>query len=133
MTKEQFLSRVQAAGGLADPKEAERWSRAVLSALAQLAPDSQTRRQLIAQLPGFLKRPLLTETPRALLMGGEALIQHVAATLDIHAPTAERAVRSVYGVLRGAVSAGELADFEARLPPDAARLLESTGQPPTSE
>jgi uncharacterized protein (DUF2267 family) len=133
MTKAEFLSRVQAAGGLADRKEAERWSRAVLSALGQLAPDSETRRQLIAQLPGFLKTPLLAETPRALPMGREALIQHVAAALDLHARAAERAVRGVYGVLRSAVSAGELADFEARIPPDAARFLESIGQPPTSE
>lgn len=125
MTKEQFLSQVQAAGGLANHKEAERWSRAVLSALSHLAPDSETRRQLITQLPGFLKTPVLTETPRALLMDGETLIQHVAAALDIHAPAAEQAIRAVYGVLRKAVSAGELADFEARIPPDAARLLRS--------
>jgi uncharacterized protein (DUF2267 family) len=110
---------------LANHEEAERWSRAVLAALSHLAPDSETRRQLITQLPGFLKTPLLTETPRPLLMDGEALIQHLAAALDIHARAAERAVRAVYGVLRKAVSAGELTDFEAKVPPDAARLLRS--------
>ena len=125
MTKEQFLAQVQAAEGPADRREAERWSKAVLTALSRLAPDSETRRQLITQLPGFLKRPLLAETPHALLMDGEALIQQVAADLDMRAPLAERAVRTVYGVLRQAVSAGELADFEARIPQDVARLLKS--------
>lgn len=125
MTKEQFLVQVQAAGGLADRPEAERWSRSVLTALSRLAPDSETRRQLITQLPGFLKTPLLAETHHPLLMDGEALIQHVAADLNIRAPLAERAVRTVYGVLRQAVSGGELADFEARIPQDTARLLKT--------
>jgi uncharacterized protein (DUF2267 family) len=125
MTKEAFLAQVQMAAGLADRKEAERWSKAVLAALGHLAPDSETRRQLITQLPGFLKTPLLAETPRSLLMDREALIQHIAAALDIRAPGAERAVRAVYGVLRKAVAPGELADFEARIPPDVAKLLAS--------
>jgi uncharacterized protein (DUF2267 family) len=125
MTKEEFLSRVQTAGDLAERKEAERWSQAVTVALSHLAPDSETRRQLITQLPGFLKRPLLAEAPRSLLMDRGALIQHVAAALDTRAPNAERAVRTVYGVLRKAVAPGELADFEARVPPDVARLLTS--------
>ena len=34
-------------------------------------------------------------------------------------------VSAYYGVLRQAVSAGELADFEARIPQDVARLLKS--------
>ena len=70
-------------------------------------------------------RLVVAETPHALLMDGEALIQQVAADLDIRAPLADQAVRTVYGVLRQAISAGELADFEARIPQDAARLLKS--------
>jgi uncharacterized protein (DUF2267 family) len=66
---------------------------------------------------------MLGETPRVLIMDAEALIQHVAASLGIHAPAAEEAIRAVYAVLRKAVSAGELADFEAKIPPDAAQLL----------
>jgi uncharacterized protein (DUF2267 family) len=126
MNEGEFLSQVQAAAGLADRKEARRWSSAVLTALSRLAPDSETRRQLITQLPGFLKAPLLEETPHALLMDGEALVQHVAAALNVHAPAAATAVHAVYAVLRKAISAGELADFEAKIPPDAARLLRRT-------
>lgn len=125
MTKEEFLSRVQAAGALADRQEAERWSEAVIAALSQLAPDSETRRQFITQLPGFLKKPRLAETPVSLLMDGEALIQHVASALDTRARRAQWAVGAVYGVLRQAVTPGELADFEAKIPEQAARLLES--------
>jgi uncharacterized protein (DUF2267 family) len=82
MRKPEFLAQVKAAGGLSSAKEAERWSKAVLTALVDLAPDSETRRQFITQLPGFLKTPLLVEPPRLLLMEHEAFIQHIGAALE---------------------------------------------------
>jgi len=42
MKKTEFLAQVKAAGGLSSAKEAERWSKAVLTALIDLAPDSET-------------------------------------------------------------------------------------------
>lgn len=123
MKKDEFLAEVQAAGALSGRREAERWAKAVLAALADLTPDSETRRQFITQLPGFLKRHLLALPPRGLVMDRDALIQHVGAALDAHAPEAERALRSVYAVLRKAISAGELDDFEAKLPPDLVAFL----------
>ena len=123
MKKTQFLAEVQAAGELSSAKEAERWSKAVLIALMDLAPDSETRRQFITQLPGFLKTPLLAEAPRALLMDHEALLQRIGAALQTHASEAERALTCVWSALRKAVSAGELADFQARAPKDVGAYL----------
>ena len=125
MKDQQFLSEVQAAAGLPTREEAERWAKAVVGALADLAPDSETRRQLISQLPRVLKAHLQAETRPAVLMDGEALIQHVGAALGVHAPEARRALLAVWSVLRRAVSSGEIADFEARVPRDVAALLEA--------
>ena len=125
MKDQEFLSAVQAAAGLADRTEAERWAKAVAGALAELAPDAETRRQLITQLPRVLKAHLRETTQPALLMDREALIQHVAARLGVHAPEARRALLAVWGVIRRAVAPGELADFKARVPPDVAALLEA--------
>lgn len=125
MTKQEFLSQVQAAAGLPSQQEAERWAKAVVGALADLAPDSETHRQFATQLPGFLKSHVQATTRRSLMMDREALIQHVGAALDLHAPDARRALLAVWGVLRRSVSAGELSDFKARVPEDVAALLEA--------
>jgi uncharacterized protein (DUF2267 family) len=124
MKKPEFLAQVQAAGALSSSEDAERWARAVLTVLIDLAPDSQTRRHFITQLPGFLKTPLRETTPRAILMDHQALLQRIAAELGTHAAEAERALASVWGVLRTAISAGELADFQARVPGDVAAYLQ---------
>jgi uncharacterized protein (DUF2267 family) len=122
---QQFLDEVQAAAGLPSRKDAERWAKAVVGALAQLAPDAETRRQFITQLPGLLKSHVQRETRASLVMEREALIQHVGAALGVHAPEAQRALLAVWGVIRRSVSAGELADFEARVPRDVAAFLEA--------
>ena len=122
---QQFLSEVQAAAGLSTRKDAERWAKAVAGALADLAPDSQTRRRFISQLPRVLKSALQAQTRPALMMDREALIQHVGAALDVHAPDARRALVVVWSVIRRSVSAGEIAEFGARVPKDVAALLEA--------
>jgi uncharacterized protein (DUF2267 family) len=109
---------------LATRKDAERCAKAVAIALADLAPDSQTRRRFISQLPRVLKSALQAETPSGLMMDREALIQHVAAALDVHAPEGRRALLAVWGVIRRSVSQGEIAAFQAHLPRDIAALLE---------
>lgn len=123
MNKTEFLAQIQAAGALASAKEAERWSKAVLTALVDLAPDAEVRRQFITQLPGFLKTPLRDTEPRALLMDHEALLQRIGAALGAHATEAGRALVCVWSVLGKAISAGEIADFQARVPKDVAAHL----------
>lgn len=123
MTRQEFLREVQEAGQLPGPKDAERWARCVVDALAQLAPDSQTRRQFVTQLPGFLKSHLRSEPPSLIVMDREALIQHVGAALGVHAPEAQRVLATVWRVVCKAVAPGEIADFEARIPPDIAAFL----------
>lgn len=123
MRKADFVKRVRESGA-PDGKEAERWATAVLVAFAHLLPDSEARRHFASQLPGPFKSRLLAEAPRALLMNREAFVGHVGAALDVHAAEAERALHAVYGVLKQALSPGEIAAFEARIPTDVAGLLE---------
>jgi uncharacterized protein (DUF2267 family) len=123
MNKDEFLARVQEGGALASRKEAERRSKAVASALAQMLPDSESRRHFVTQLPGFLKSHLLAERPRHLKMTPDALLQHIGHALDTHVPEAERALRVVYRVLGEAVAPGGKADFDRRIPKDIAALL----------
>ncbi|MBI1845772.1 MAG: DUF2267 domain-containing protein [Candidatus Rokubacteria bacterium] len=125
MREQDFIVSVQHAAGLPGRKEAMRWSRAVAAALLDLAPDAETRRKLITELPGFLKSHLRDRAPHPLSMDREALIQHVGAALDLHAPDARRALLAVWGVMRRAVSPGEIAAFAARLSADIAVLLET--------
>lgn len=124
MKMEDFVARIQDSGALANPKEAEQWAAAVLISLSHLLPDSETRRHFVSQLPGRLKARLLEEPPRSLQMDRDAFLQHLGSALGTHAPGAEAALHAVYGVLKQAVSAGEIADFEAHLPKDLAVLLE---------
>ena len=124
MKTEDFVARVQQSESLSSRTEAERWVAAVLTSLSHLLPDSETRRHFVSQLPGRLKSRLLDEAPRSLLMDRDAFLQHLGSGLGTHAPAAETALRAVYGVLKQAVSAGEIADFEAHIPKDIAALLE---------
>ncbi len=124
MKTEDFVLGVQRSGALPNRKEAERWATAVLTSLSQLLPDSEGRRHFVSQLPGRLKSRLLAEPLHALLMDRDAFLQHLGSALGTHAPGAEVALRVVYGVIKQAVSEGEIADFEARIPKDIAALLE---------
>jgi uncharacterized protein (DUF2267 family) len=123
MRKDEFLARVQKAGGTTSRREAERWSKVVLSALAELVKDAAERRHFISQLPGFLKSHLLAETPRSLSTNRDAFVRHVGAQLGVHAVEAERVLTVVYAVLAKAVSLGATADFEEHVPREIAGLL----------
>lgn len=124
MRAEDFVTHVQQSATLSSRTEAERWVAAVLTSLSHLLPDSEARRHFVSELPGPLKSRLLEEEPRSLLMDRDGFLQHVASRLGTHAHEAETALRAVYGVLKQAVSAGEIADFEAHIPKDIAALLE---------
>ncbi len=123
MKAEEFYARVHELGGLESRKEGKRWSIAILRALWHLLPDAETRRHFASQLPRALKSALLDEPPRTLLMDRDAFVQHVAATLGVHAPDGARALRIVYQVLREALSPGQIDELEAHIPKDVAALL----------
>jgi uncharacterized protein (DUF2267 family) len=124
MKKEDFLKRVQTAGGLPSRKEAEHWSIEILRALSHLLSEAEVRRHFISQLPGDLKSRLLMEPPRALTMERDAFIQHVASALGAHAPEGARALKAVYGVLKEALAPGQITQFEAHIPKEIAAFLE---------
>ena len=124
MNVADFLSRVQTLGALPSREEADRWAMAALHALSELLADADARRHFVAQLPGTLKARLVATTPRAYALDRDAFVQRVGAALGAHAPEGERAVRVVYRVLREAVSPGQIAEFEARIPKDVVSLLE---------
>jgi uncharacterized protein (DUF2267 family) len=124
MKTDDFLARVQDSGGLSSPEDAERWSIAVLTSLGHLLSDSETRRHFASQLPGRLKSRVLDERPRAVLMTRDAFLQHIGSALGVHASEAEAALRAVWGVLKEAVSAGEISDLSAHIPKDILTLLE---------
>lgn len=123
MKRDEFLARVQTSGALESPKDAEQRSKAVVTVLAQMLPNAESRRHFAAQLPAFLKSHLLAERARYLTMTPDAFLQHIGRTLDAHAPEAKRTLRVVYGVLKEAVAPGGIADFEQRIPKDIAALL----------
>ena len=123
MRNEDFIARAQGAVALGSPKDALRIARTVLVALADLLPDSESRRRFATQLPGALKAHVASQSPRSLLMDLNAFLQHVGAGLGARAPEAARVVRAVWSVVREAVAAGEVADFQARVPKDIAAWL----------
>ncbi|OGK98429.1 MAG: hypothetical protein A3E31_15790 [Candidatus Rokubacteria bacterium RIFCSPHIGHO2_12_FULL_73_22] len=127
MRNDEFIARVKSAAALASPEDAERMARTVLEALADLLPDSESRRQFATQLPGVLKAHIAGRTPRSLPMDRDAFLQHVGAGLGARVPEAERAVLAVWSVVHEAMAAGEIADFEARAPKDVAALLRRAG------
>jgi uncharacterized protein (DUF2267 family) len=127
MQQDAFLRRVQETGSLATRQEADRWSMAVLGALCDLLADAESRRHFLSQLPGAFKTRLRTEEPGAYDMDPDTLVQRVAAALGVHAPEGQRAVRVVYQVLKEAVSPGQVAEYEARLPSDLAVFLRRPG------
>jgi uncharacterized protein (DUF2267 family) len=127
MKEKVFLGRVQELGALATRQDADRWSMAVLKALCDLLADAETRRHFLSQLPGTLKARLLNEKPGTYDMDPDTLVQRVAAALGVHALEGERALRAVYRVIKEAVSPGQLAEYEGRLPKDLAVFLERQG------
>jgi uncharacterized protein (DUF2267 family) len=124
MNEADFVRRVQTLGALPSREEADRWAMATLHGLSELLGDADARRHFLSQLPGTLKARLVAATPHAYDLDRDAFVQRVGSALGVHAPEGERAARIVYRVLREAVSPGQIAAFEARIPKDIVALLE---------
>ena len=124
MDKQTFLDQARRVADIGSGKEAERRAIAIVMALSHLLADSARRRHFVSQLPGFLKSPLLAEArPVPLAWSCDGFVQHVASALGTHAAEAETMLRGVYSVLQDALSAGQIADFEAQVPADIRAVL----------
>lgn len=62
-----------------------------------------------------ISKAFADEAPHALGMDRDGFL-YIAAGLETHVTEADRALRIVYGVLREAVSAGQIAELEATVP-----------------
>ncbi len=124
MKAHELYARVQELGGLPSRAEGRRWATETLRALWHILPDAETRRHFASQLPGTVKAALLAEPPRGLSMDREAVIQHVAAALGVHASDGARALAVVYRVLTEALSPGQIVELRARIPPDLSAFLQ---------
>jgi uncharacterized protein (DUF2267 family) len=124
MDKQAFLEQARRATELGTGEQSEQQAIAVVVALSHLLTDSARRRHFASQLPGFLKSPLLAEArPAPAVWTRDGFVQHVAAALGTHAAQAEAVLRGVYSVLQDALSAGQIAEFEAQVPDDIRALL----------
>lgn len=124
MDRQTFLDQARRTAALGADEDPEQQTIAVVVALSHLITDSARRRHFASQLPGFLKSPLLADAPPVpAVWTRDGFVQHVAAALGTHAVQAETVLRGVYAVLRQALSAGQVAEFEAQVPDDIRMLL----------
>jgi uncharacterized protein (DUF2267 family) len=121
MQYNEFIEQVQHRSGLHSAEEATQAIRATLQTLGERLSKTETEK-LAAQLPNPLKSYLLLqpETQRFTL---EEFFNRVSAREDVGRPHAIAHARAVFGVLREAVSAGELEDVKRELPPEYAEFL----------
>lgn len=121
MKYDKFLHDVRERADLDDPDEAERTSLVVLQALADRLTGEEAR-ELLAQLPGPLKEAVIVAEEPVKMKVSE-FVERVAEELGVMPEEARRRAEAVFGVLREAVSPGELHDVLVQLPSGYAELL----------
>jgi uncharacterized protein (DUF2267 family) len=121
MHYEAFIEQVQQRTGLDSTEEATQATRATLQTLGERLSKTETEK-LAAQLPDPLKAYLLLQ-PETQRFSLEEFFNRVSAREDVGRPHAIAHARAVFGVLREAVSAGELEDVKRELAPEYAELL----------
>lgn len=124
MDYEVFLRRVQETADLPTREEAERIARVVLGTLRERLDRTQ-RGDLASQLPGELRSFLEahTGTDRYSL---QEFYRRVALRADVSLADGETYARGVVGVLREAVTPGQIADVVDTLPEEYGELFSST-------
>jgi uncharacterized protein (DUF2267 family) len=133
MEHSDFIKRVQEAGDLESPEQAQSIIEATLGTLGELL--SKTERgdlaaELHKPLTGYLDAWLDRPTQgigRPHRFGIEEFYNRVSARSDAGYPTAVKGSQAVVSVLLQAVSAGQLRDVFRELPDDYAELL--SGRP----
>ena len=119
MDRETLLRNVQTRAGLADAKEAEKATRAVLLALADaMAPDEA--HDMASQLPKEFRDLVmgrLAQRGPMQKIGWPQFVERVQRDLDLSTgEQAERVIHGIFATLKEAVSPGEMKDVEGTLP-----------------
>jgi uncharacterized protein (DUF2267 family) len=116
MQYDDFIDRVQQRAGLDSQERAVRAVRATLETLGERLSRMETR-QLAAQLPNQL-RAHFHARPESQIFPLEEFFKRVSARASVRQSEAAEQARAVIGVLREAVSAGEIEDVRIELAPE---------------
>jgi uncharacterized protein (DUF2267 family) len=121
MEYDDFLKAVEQRTGIVDREEAERTAVTVLQALSDRLAGGEAK-DLLSQLPAELKQrvtPVEESTPMTL----DEFVDRIAHELEIPPDEARDRVSGVFGVLREAVTPGELDDVLSQLDREYAEVL----------
>jgi uncharacterized protein (DUF2267 family) len=118
---DEFLGRVQRAGGLDSMDEAERATEVTLGVLADRITAGQAQ-DIALHLPAEIRTHLAGATEQAASFGRETFIDRIASLEQTDHITAERHARAVLTAVREALPQREFSDTVAQLPSDITRL-----------
>jgi uncharacterized protein (DUF2267 family) len=121
MRFEEFVRKVGEHAGITDRFEAEKTAVVVLQHLCDRLPGKEAN-DMLAQLPAMF-RELVVVSPSPLPISEEMFIDRVADELGATRDEARRRIRSVFAVLREALTRGEFEDVLEQLDPEYADLL----------
>ncbi|MCL6431635.1 MAG: DUF2267 domain-containing protein [Anaerolineae bacterium] len=128
MDSQTMMRRVMARSGLADPDEADRAIRAVLFALADTVSHDEVH-DMASQLPKEYKDLVmgrLGERRPVQPMAWGDLVSRVQSEMGLETrEAAEHVTRSVFAILKDAVSPGEIEDVLQELPLDLRETMRS--------
>lgn len=116
MQYDDFIDRVQQRAGLDSQERAVRAVRATLETLGERLSRMETR-QLAAQLPNQLRAHFHAKA-ESQIFSLEEFFKRVSARASVRQSEAAKQARAVIGVLREAVSAGEIEDVRIELAPE---------------
>jgi uncharacterized protein (DUF2267 family) len=128
MTFDKFIGELQHRAQLPSGGDALRAAQAVLQTLAERL-DAGEAKHLASQLPRDLAPSLQTDE-HSVRMTLDEFFKKVSGRAAVDIPAAVYQTRVVFELLQEAISAGEIADVRAQLPPEWNELFEagSTGQ-----
>ncbi len=126
MKEEEFVRRIKESTGLRHTAEAERAARVVLEVLTEsISPDEG--QDLASQLPGSFKEFVFSRAgvPTRIKPDMQTFVNGVMRDLHITSrPQAEQITLGVFGVLREAITPGEMEDVVGELPPELRRVVQ---------
>lgn len=128
MNYDEFVGHVQNRARVATSGDAVRATRATLETLSERLVGGEAK-DLAAQLPQEIGVFLKAEEPGE-SFGLQEFYRRVSEKESVDLPDAVHHARSVFSVLREAVSSGELSDVRAQLPDQYAELFEAEVEGP---